>query len=162
ALVQVSAVAVASGGRDRTARKSRAGSQEAVVTTHFGVATQRAPLGLRADVGVQLEPGEGGVARPAGRVRDLEPVAAAELQAGFGARDVEEAGAVYVADADVFDRLRLGHDDRVGGACGTRRHGHQGRGADEKALDVHSLTSSQAGGRLNPTSAATGRDGTIP
>ncbi len=67
----------------------------------------------------------------------------ADFQAGFCAWHVVEAGAVYVADANVFDRLRLGDDDRIGGA----RPGDcdQGRsGAEKKALDVHFLTSSQS------------------
>ena len=39
-----------------------------------------------------------------------------DAQAGFGARDIEVAGAVDVADLDVFRRLRFGDDDSVGGA----------------------------------------------
>ena len=77
---------------------------------------------------------------------DVVTDVAADLQAGFGAGDVVEAGAVYVANANVFDRLRLGSDDRIGGA----RTGDcdQGRsGAEKKALDVHFLTSSQSYGR---------------
>src|SRR5690606_15343880 len=73
---------------------------------------------------------------------DLHADIAANAQAGLGARDVIEAGAVNVADADIFSRLRLGDDDGVGGArtgdCDQSRSG-----ADKKALDVHFLTSSQ-------------------
>ena len=43
---------------------------------------------------------------------------AADLDAGVGARDVEEAGAVKRADPDVFDRLGL---DRKVGACALLR-----------------------------------------
>src|SRR5690606_9394242 len=73
---------------------------------------------------------------------DVVAQIAADLQAGFGARNVEVASAVDVADADVFSGFRLGHDDSVGGArtgdCDESRSG-----AEKKALDVHFLTSSQ-------------------
>ena len=61
---------------------------------------------------------------------DVVAEVAADLEAGFSPRDVVEAGAVYVADANVLDRLRLGDDDRVGGA----RTGDcdQGRSGAEK------------------------------
>ena len=122
-----------------------------VVEVDRGVRTQRAEFGLRAGVNAQLEAGAVvvGLRRQTLLMR-LEEVAAtdvdaditADLQAGFGAGHVEEARAVDVADANVFDGLRLGDDDRVGrtsaGYC------DQGRsGAEKKALDVHFLTSSQ-------------------
>ncbi|KRC93291.1 hypothetical protein ASE47_10430 [Ensifer sp. Root258] len=62
--------------------------------------------------------------------------AAAELQAGFGARDVEVASAESVANANVFHGLRLGGDDCVGCLCA----GYcceSCSGAEKKALDVH-------------------------
>ncbi|ESZ10582.1 hypothetical protein X735_28340 [Mesorhizobium sp. L2C085B000] len=73
---------------------------------------------------------------------DIVADIAADAQAGFGAGNVEVARAVNVANLDVFSRFRLGDDDGVGGA----RTGNcdQGRsGAEEKALNVHFLTSSQ-------------------
>src|SRR5690606_498153 len=44
---------------------------------------------------------------------DLVTHIAADLQAGLGPRDVEEAGAVDVADTHIFHRLRLGNGDDV-------------------------------------------------
>ncbi len=61
---------------------------------------------------------------------DLETDVTFDLKAGFRARDVEVAGAVGVADANVFNRFRLGSDDCVccecrcsdEGSCGTKQH----------------------------------------
>src|SRR5690606_17257751 len=131
----------------------------------FHVGAQRAEFGLGAGVQVEVgagQPGIGVVVEQAGAAvehvlmtaeaedvveftaadADLNAQIAADLEAGLGARDVIEAGAVNVADADIFSRLRLGDDDGVGGArtgdCDQSRSG-----ADKKALDVHFLTSSQ-------------------
>src|SRR5690606_28727154 len=94
-----------------------------------------------------------GRTRPARRVAERDAVAArganlvedvtGNAQAGLGAGDVEEAGAVDVADADVFDGLGLGDDDRVG-RLGAGDGKGRNRGAEDKALDVHFLTSSQS------------------
>jgi len=62
--------------------------------------------------------------------------AAAELEAGFGAGNEAGARTLGIADADVFQRLRLGSNDRVGrvsAGCSRQRS----RGAEKKALDVH-------------------------
>ena len=66
----------------------------------------------------------------------LETNEAADLEAGFGTRDVEVAGAECVANANVFHRLGLGSNDSVGGLCAGNCC-ESGSGADEKALDVH-------------------------
>src|SRR5690606_20681499 len=121
---------------------------------HADVAAQRAVLGLRA--GVEVDAGAGpvgegvaagaGPAGPARRVAEIVGAGGADLvidvagdaQAGLGAGDVEEAGAVDVADADIFDGLGLGDDDRVGrpgAGDGKRRN----REAEDKAVDVHCL-----------------------
>ena len=72
----------------------------------------------------------------------LEADVTADLQAGLGARDVEEAGAVDVADADVVDRIRRDrYDDVRSAGAGNCDEGRSG--AEKKALDVHVLTSSQ-------------------
>mmetsp|Transcript_12897 Transcript_12897/g.21014 ORF Transcript_12897/g.21014 Transcript_12897/m.21014 type:complete len:216 (+) Transcript_12897:481-1128(+) len=61
---------------------------------------------------------------------------AVDAQAGFGARDVEVTGAECIANADVFNGLRLGSDDCVGSA--SAGNSDESRcGAEEKALDVH-------------------------
>ncbi|EEH15023.1 Hypothetical protein, conserved [Brucella ceti str. Cudo] len=61
---------------------------------------------------------------------------AADAQAGFGARNVEVASAVSVANADIFNGFGLWRDDCVGslsaGSCN-----QSCSGAKEKALDVH-------------------------
>ena len=49
---------------------------------------------------------------------------AAELDAGIGARNVEETGAVGGADLDVFDRLGL--ERKIGGASPAGRDQHRG------------------------------------
>src|SRR5690606_34580653 len=71
---------------------------------------------------------------------DLVPDQAGDLQAGLGARDVEEACAVGVADPDIFDGLWF-RDDRVRSA--RPGNGNQsGRGSQDEALDVHAIFSS--------------------
>jgi len=52
--------------------------------------------------------------------RDVRAQIAADLDAGVGARDVEEAGAVERADPHIFDRLGL--DRKVGRLCPTQGH----------------------------------------
>src|SRR6185295_2872994 len=73
---------------------------------------------------------------------DVVTNVAADLQADFSAGNVIEARAVYVANANVFDRLRFGDHDRVGGTC-TGDCDESRSGAEKQALDVHFLTSSQ-------------------
>ncbi len=59
-----------------------------------------------------------------------------DAQAGFGAWDVEIAGAVSIADADIFNGFWLWRDDCVGGlSAGSCNQSCSG--AKEKALDVH-------------------------
>jgi hypothetical protein len=68
---------------------------------------------------------------------------AAELDAGFGAGDVEVARALCIANAHIFNRLRLG-DDSVGGTCAGYSNDNRCR-TQKKALDCHFvLTSSQS------------------
>ncbi|MNZ86817.1 hypothetical protein D3C78_1056540 [compost metagenome] len=119
------------------------------VATETDEATQSAEFGVSTSVNFELSACEGipvraaaigrrgCTVRVAGPIKvDLEADIALELQAGFGAGDVEEAGAESVADANVFQGLRLSSDDSVGsvsaGYCCESRSG-----ADEKALDVH-------------------------
>ncbi len=59
-----------------------------------------------------------------------------DTQAGFGARDVEVAGAECVANADIFNGLRLSNDDGIGSASAGNCN-ESCSGAEEKALDVH-------------------------
>src|SRR5690606_3201352 len=67
---------------------------------------------------------------------DVVTQVSADPEAGLGARNVVVAGAVDVADADVFGGLGFSDDDRVGGAGAG--YCDQGRsGAEKKALDVH-------------------------
>src|SRR5690606_30048871 len=67
---------------------------------------------------------------------DLETNIAADLEAGFGARDVEVAGAERVADANIFHGLGLGSDDSIGSLCAGDCC-ESSSGAEKKALDVH-------------------------
>ena len=60
----------------------------------------------------------------------------ADLEAGLGSRNVEEARALGVANANIFDGLGFGDDDCVRGAC-TRCCDKGRSGAEKKALDVH-------------------------
>src|SRR5690606_24719698 len=69
----------------------------------------------------------------AARRTNLMEDVARDREAGLGAGDVEEAGAVDVADADVFDGLGLGDDDRVG-RLGAGDGKGRNRGAEDKAL----------------------------
>src|SRR5690606_4869113 len=73
---------------------------------------------------------------------DLVTGVAADLEAGFGARNVEEACAVDVANADVFHWLWLWNEDCVSSLSAGESH-RGDRGAEKKALNVHFLTSSQ-------------------
>jgi len=119
------------------------------VSLEADVSGQRAELGVALGVKREVTTGTSAVApvvaTRAGRVFfevNLETDVAADLQAGFGARNVEVTRAECVANANVFHRLRLGGNDSVGGlsagdCC------ESSSGADEKALDVHFLTSSQ-------------------
>src|SRR5690606_16069976 len=116
------------------------------------IGLQRAPLGLRTRVEVEAGANILGVflrtvwviAARITRCADLVEDVARDLEAGFRPRNIEEARTVDVADADVFDRFglrrQLDHVRRL-------RAGHAGRqgrrGADEKALAFHVLTSSQ-------------------
>ncbi|CUX25809.1 hypothetical protein AGR7C_Cc170044 [Agrobacterium deltaense Zutra 3/1] len=101
--------------------------------------TQSAEFGVGAGVNFELGARERIPVGRAGRVTTevgLETDVTAELQAGFGAGDVEEAGTESVADANIFQGLGLGSDDSVSGLCA----GYcceSCSGADEKALDVH-------------------------
>ena len=121
----------------------RAGGAAAVGTTravagveaHEGA--QGAVAGLGAGIEVDAHPGAvtRGVATLVelagigGLVAALEPRAAGEAQAGVGAGNVEEAGAVGGADADVLDRNRL-LDRQVGGVRGADRR--EGSGGPEQ------------------------------
>ena len=128
-----------------------------VVEAGFRVGLQRAEFGFLAGPGPKREtrvglPGvlHGAVAHVHGRTAvehaaavaaaDIKADVAADAQAGLGTRDVEVAGAVNVANADVFSRLRLGDDNRVRGMRAGNRDERCG-GAGKKALDVHFLTS---------------------
>src|SRR5690606_20034825 len=100
-----------------------------LVEADFHVGAQRAEFGLGAGVQVEVgagQPGIGVVVEQGGAAvehvlmtaeaeeavgitaadADLNAQIAADLEAGLGARDVIEAGAVNVADADIFSRLR--------------------------------------------------------
>src|SRR5690606_17108419 len=110
-----------------------------VLEASLNVRTERAPLGLVASVNAQLEAGERRVlvARTVVvLVTLLVTDVAANAQAGLGARNVEEANAVGVADADEFHRLWLCDDDRVSSA-GAGRSNNCYCGAEKEALDVH-------------------------
>src|ERR1041384_3885505 len=60
------------------------------------------------------------------------PPPPADLEAGIGARDVEEPFAVETADLHVFDRLGL--DGKIGRLCPSNRDQTR-RAAEEKAFD---------------------------
>ncbi len=109
---------------------------------------QRAVAGLGA--GVDVEAREAGEAREVTAARNVAAVgadvavfgasAARDAQAGVGARDVEEAGTVGGADADVLDRNRLLH--RQVGGLSPAHDGQPRRRTQEKALDeLHCETS---------------------
>ena len=84
-----------------------------------------------------IDPSLHGVAMPNVTTEfGLETNIAAELQAGFGARNVEEARAECIADAYIFQGLWLSSDDSVSSLC-ARYCCKSCSGADEKALDVH-------------------------
>ena len=130
-----------------------------VVPVDSGVGTKRAKLGLGAGINAQLGASEVAVAPVAVNVAiavnvrsvglaleqvtalDVDADVAADLQAGFSARDVVETRAVHVADAYIFHWLRLSDDNCVGrtsaGNCDQCRSG-----AEKQALNVHFLTSS--------------------
>src|SRR5690606_5972139 len=67
---------------------------------------------------------------------DLETNITADLEAGFGAGDVEVAGAERVANANIFHGLGLGSDDSIGSLCAGDCC-ECSSGAEKKALDVH-------------------------
>jgi len=70
---------------------------------------------------------------------DLEADIATDLQAGFGARDIEITSAERVADAYVFHGLWLGSDNGIGSLCaGDCCEGCSG--AKKKALNCHEWT----------------------
>src|SRR5690606_21842184 len=116
------------------------------VVTQFGEGLQGAEFGFRSGreakrcTGV-LAPG---VALDVAQRTSVNAIAARSVvtniamntQAGFGAWDVEVAGAVSIADADIFNGFWLWRDDCVGslsaGSCN-----QSCSGAKEKALDVH-------------------------
>jgi hypothetical protein len=62
---------------------------------------------------------------------DVGAHVAAELDAGVGAGNVEEACAIERADLHIFDRLGL--DRKVGGLCAAD-HGEAGRGCQDEAM----------------------------
>src|SRR5690606_13248834 len=116
---------------------------------NLGEAAQGAPLGGGASVEGRCETRELAEGVAVGETASVDVAVAhfvtditADLQAGLGARDVEEAGAVGVADADIFHRLWLCDDDRVSSL--SRNSDSSRCGAEKKALDVHFLTSSQS------------------
>src|SRR5690606_16067634 len=86
--------------------------------------------------------GNGDRSITARRAVDLVANPTANAEAGLGARDVEVASAVRVADANVFHRLRLSDNDSVSSLSAGDGDDAAHR-AQEKALDVHFLTSSQ-------------------
>ena len=66
------------------------------------------------------------------KAAELAEHQAADPQTGLGAGDVEEAGAIGVADADIFDGRGLG-GRQIGGAGARRQNGHsQARGRTQK------------------------------
>ena len=65
--------------------------------------------------------------------------AAGDVQAGLGAGDVEEAGAVGVANLHVVNSGRSGFARQVGSV--SARGDHQAGGGAEQRLHVHFLTS---------------------
>ncbi len=114
----------------------------AVVEAGFGVGLQRAVFGFRSGRGAKRETS---ALVPALTVETGVDVIAAlyvvtdvamDAQAGFGARDVEVASAVCVANANIFNGFGLWRDDCVGslsaGSCN-----QSCSGAEKKALDVH-------------------------
>ncbi|ENN85284.1 hypothetical protein RHSP_54232 [Rhizobium freirei PRF 81] len=106
---------------------------------HVGL--QRTVFGVGSGIDVQLSTGVPQRALLAVRVVGIVPLAlgadaAADLEAGFRARNEEVASTVCVADANVFQRLRLSSDDSVG-CLGTGYCCQRSSGAEKKALDVH-------------------------
>ena len=67
----------------------------------------------------------------------IGPYVAADLEACVGARDVEEACSVEVADFHVFDRLGL---DRKISRLGARHRQQSGCGTEQKAFHLCHLT----------------------
>ena len=66
------------------------------------------------------------------KAAELAEHQAADPQTGLGAGDVEEAGAIGIADADIFDGRRLG-GRQIGGAGTRRQNGYgQARGRTQK------------------------------
>src|SRR5690606_3586531 len=108
----------------------------------FHEAAERAELSFRTSVNLQV-----GAALLAPAIIvfvniDLVTDVATNLEAGFGAGNVEEACAVDVANADVFHWLWLWNEDCVSSLSASESH-RGDRGAEKKALNVHFLTSSQ-------------------
>src|SRR5690606_41077454 len=112
------------------------------VEPQLNEATQGAELGLRTGVQRYLSTGKLPPAIIVFSPVDLVTDVAADLEAGFGARNVEEACAVDVANADVFHWLWLWNEDCVSSLSAGESH-RGDRGAEKKALNVHFLTSSQ-------------------
>src|SRR5690606_37457090 len=130
-LVEVDALAAGGAGVGR-----QVGVDVSADQTILGVGT-----GIQADVAASTgRSAVGTTDRPVVRrsaegietVLDTETTA--DAQAGLGARDVEEAGAEGVADADVVDRLR-GHRKIGGMSAGSGSSSCSG--AEQDALDVH-------------------------
>ncbi|NRP89420.1 hypothetical protein GFPCMMHI_05345 [Ensifer adhaerens] len=118
------------------------------VPTQFGVGLQRTILGVRRGLQLQFSAGVPERAETAVRVVGIVPLTfgtnlAADLEAGFGARDEEVAGAVSVADTDVFKRLRFSSDDSVG-RVSTGNYCQCSSGAEKKALDIHFVSNRYA------------------
>ncbi len=114
------------GGADAGVARARAGIEA-------DEGAQRAVGGLGAGIEVDAQTAlvarrvaVAALTRVAGHVAALEPGAAGETQAGVGAGNVEEAGAVGAADADVLDRDRL-LDRQVGGMSSTHRRERSSR-----------------------------------
>src|SRR5690606_33744930 len=113
-----------------------------VLEPQLSEAAQRAEFGFRTGVELQVSTA---LLAPAIIVFvriDLVTDVAADLEAGFGARNVEEACAVDVANADVFHWLWLWNEDCVSSLSAGESH-RGDCGAEKKALNVHFLTSSQ-------------------
>ena len=123
-------------------------------------ATQRRTRGARVDTEIQLDEGperavfgcRSRVESDAGRAVEARRIAiaslrvialifgthqAADLQAGVGARDIEEAGAEIVADLHILDRLGLRHRE-VGRQGGTRTQHRASREQEQSRCHVGS------------------------
>ena len=98
-------------------------------------------VGLGRDAAIRAV-GGGGLG-----VGDASANAAGHLQAGFGAGDVEEAGAVGVANLHVVNGGRSGFAGQVGGVGAGGNH--QAGGGAEQRLHIHFAVSKKIGGNLS-------------